>query len=68
MAVYYALNLIWPSAGAFPTKFQEIDESEYEENGMAKPVAYDDSYVQSTEYDEKKYDEEGRMTVVELQG
>jgi nucleobase:cation symporter-1, NCS1 family len=67
MSVYYILNMIWPSAGAFPGKFSEVDESEYEVNGVVKPVAYDEPHSPSTEYDEKKYDVGGsRASVVEL--
>lgn len=37
MSVYYALNLIWPEKGAFPSGFAEIDVSEYEVHGLYHP-------------------------------
>jgi hypothetical protein len=36
MSVYYLLNMIWPAAGnRTKERFLEVDESEYEEYGLA---------------------------------
>jgi hypothetical protein len=67
--VYYALNRVWPSRGAFPETFCEVDLSEYDdEYGIPKPevVVYEET-TPSAEFDDKKaHDGESRTNVVEL--
>ncbi|KAJ9123186.1 hypothetical protein QFC22_001379 [Naganishia vaughanmartiniae] len=41
-SVYYVLNRIWPEAGAFPERFEEVDLSEYEEYGFANSPKWAD--------------------------
>jgi NCS1 family nucleobase:cation symporter-1 len=67
MLVYYGLNRVWPSRGAFPETFCEVDLSEYEEYGIPKPVVVYDEAALSADLDEKKvHDGESRTNVVEL--
>jgi hypothetical protein len=56
MSVYYLLNMIWPAAGnRAKQRFQEIDESEYEEYGLANStVSYVEQSPEEGELDDVK--------------
>jgi NCS1 family nucleobase:cation symporter-1 len=55
--VYYILNRIWPAAGAFPERFQEVDLSEYEEYGFANSPKWTDGSPTYTSYAQSRSDQ-----------
>ncbi len=67
-AVYYGLNWIWPSPGAWPAKFAEVDLSDYENRGISHPVHHDDEAPSSPNpaWNEKKSVDGSKVDVVEL--
>lgn len=71
MTTYYLLSKFYPPPGAFPAgKFYEIDESEYEEYGLANsPKFYDSpapSHGEREEYGEKKDRDESKSGIYEV--
>lgn len=65
MGTYYLLNKLYPPPGAFPPgKFYEIDESEYEEYGLANMPKFYDSPVPSQEVSDDKKDYVGSKSNV----